>query len=63
MKNTMESIMKDTRYEMACTYIVNCLGTTEIYTRESKGKMIREWGKEEANIFFLNTREVMINII
>jgi len=63
MKNTIANILKDSRYNMACTYIVNCLGITEIYTRETKDKMIRHWGLEEANVYFLNTREVMVNVI
>lgn len=62
MKNTVANIMKDTRYNMACTYIVNCMGETEIFTRETKDKMIRHWGLEEANVYFINTRELMINI-
>ena len=63
MKNTLETIFTDSRYNMACTYIVNCMGVTEIYTRETKDKMFRMWGKEEANVHFMNTRELVINII
>ena len=63
MKNTLETIFADTRYNMACTYIVNCMGITEIYTRETKDKMFKMWGKEEAVVHFLNTRELVINII
>lgn len=62
MKNTVENIFKDSRYDMACTYIVNCLGVTEVYTRETKRNLFRDWGKEEATVRFLNTREVVINI-
>lgn len=60
MKNTVENIFKDSRYNMACTYIVNCLGTTEVFT--NKLKMLQNWGREEAAVHFLNTREVVINI-
>lgn len=62
MKNTVQKIMKDDRYNMACTYIVKCMGETEIFTREQKNSLIRVWGLEEANAYFLNTREVIINI-
>lgn len=62
MTNTVQEILKDRRYDMACTYIVNCMGETEIFNREQKSKLIRIWGAEEANAFFLNTREVIINI-
>lgn len=63
MKNTVEKIFEDTRYNMACTYIVNCMGETEIFTRETKSKLLRVWGKEEAKVYFLNTREVVINVL
>jgi hypothetical protein len=63
MKNTVEKIFEDTRYNMACTYIVNCMGVTDIFTRETKSKLLRVWGKEEARVHFLNTREVVINVL
>lgn len=63
MKNTVEKIFEDTRYNMACTYIVNCMGVTDIFTRETKDKLFRVWGKEEATVYFLNTREVVVNIL
>lgn len=59
---SIEKIFEDSRYNMACTYIVNCMGVTEIYTRETKEKLFRDWGKEEANAYFLNTRELVINV-
>lgn len=62
MMNTVQEMLKDDRYDMACTYIVNCMGETEIFSREQKSKLIRIWGLEEANAYFLNTREVIINI-
>ena len=62
MKTTVKETFKDNRYNMACTYIVNCMGETEIFTRENKNDMIRIWGLEEATVHFLNTREVIINI-
>lgn len=62
MMNTIQNIFEDTRYNTACTYIVNCMGETEIFTRETKDKMFRIWGKEEAVVRFLNTREVVINV-
>ena len=62
MKNTLKTIFADTRYNMACTYIVNCMGITEIYTRETKDKMFRMWGEETATVRFLNTKELVINI-
>lgn len=62
MNNALENILKDNRYNMACTFIVNCMGETEVYTRENKDKMLRHWSKEEATVRFLNTREVVINI-
>lgn len=58
---TIQKIFEDTRYNTACTYIVNCMGTSEIFT--DKAKMLRNWGLEEATVYFLNTREVMINIL
>lgn len=58
---TIENIFEDTRYNMACTYIVNCMGTTEVFT--DKFKMLQNWGKEEATAYFLNTREVVINVL
>lgn len=58
---TIEKIFEDTRYNTACTYIVNCMGTTEVFT--DKFKLLLNWGKEEANAYFLNTREVMINVL
>lgn len=63
MKNTVAMILNDSRYDRACTFIVNCMGTTEAYIREHKDMLIRHWGLEEATVYFLNTREVMINII
>ena len=63
MKNTVANILKDTRYDRTCTFIVNCMGETEVYIREHKDMLIRHWGLEEATVYFLNTREVMINII
>lgn len=62
MANTIKEILKDSRYNMACTYIVNCLGETEVFTRDTKKDLIRIWGLEEASVYFLNTREVMINV-
>lgn len=59
---TIQNIFKDDRYNMACTYIVNCMGETEIFTRETKNNLFRIWGKEEATVRFLNTREVIINV-
>lgn len=60
---TVERIFEDSRYNMACTYIVRCMGEDEIYTRETKNKLFRDWGKEEATVDFLNTRELVINIL
>lgn len=57
---TIEKIFEDTRYNKACTYIVDCMGTREIFT--DKFKMLLNWGLEEAAVYFLNTREVMINV-
>lgn len=62
MTNTVGKSFEDPRFNMACTYIVNCMNETEVFTREYKAKMIRIWGKEEATVRFLNTREVVINI-
>ena len=59
---SVEKILEDSRYNKVVTYIVNCLGVTEIYTKETRGKLLRDWGKEDANVFFLNTRELVINI-
>lgn len=61
MKNTVENIFKDSRYNRACTYIVECMGITEVFT--DKAKMLRMWGQEEARVYFLNTREVIVNIM
>lgn len=58
---TIENIFEDTRYNKACTYIVNCMGITEVFT--DKFKMLQHWGKEEATAYFLNTREVVINVL
>ena len=65
MKNTVANIMKDSRYNMACAYIIRCIGETEIYTRENVYKMIRDWGEEEATIRFraVNSNEVVITIL
>lgn len=65
MKNTVAYILNDSRYDRACTYIVRCMGETEIYTRENVDKMIRDWGKEEATIRFraVNSNEVVISIL
>lgn len=60
MKNTISEALKDTRYNKASTFIVKCLGTTEVYT--DKTKLLLNWGEEEGNLYFLNTKEVMINI-
>lgn len=62
MGNTVNEIMKDTRYNMACTYIVRCMGETEVFTRETKDKLFRLWGYDEAIVRFLNTRELEIII-
>ena len=62
MKNTVAIILQDSRYDRACTFIVKCMGTTEVYIREHKDLLLRHWGLEEANVYFLNTREVMIDI-
>ena len=59
---SVEKILEDNRYNMAITYIVNCLGVTEIYTKETREKLLRHWGKEDASVFFLNTRELVVNI-
>lgn len=59
---TVSKIFEDSRYEMACTYIVNCLGETECFTRETKRDLFRIWGEEECTVRFLNTRELQINI-
>lgn len=61
MTNTVENIFKDSRYNMACTFIVNCMDTVEVFT--DKAKMLRMWGQEEAKVYFLNTREVIVNIM
>lgn len=61
MTNTVENIFKDSRYSMACTFIVNCMDTVEVFT--DKAKMLRMWGQEEARVYFLNTREVIVNIM
>lgn len=58
---TVENIFEDPRYNRACTYIVNCMGTTEVFT--DKFEMLQNWGKEEATAYFLNTREVVINVL
>ena len=60
---TVREALKDDRYNMACNFIVYCFGETEVFTREEKDKMIRIWGEEEARVYFLNTREVTINIL
>lgn len=59
---TVNEIFKDTRYNMYCTYIVRCMGDEEIFTRETKSKLTRIWGLEEATIQAINTRELIINI-
>lgn len=59
---SVEKILEDSRYNNVVTYIVNCLGVTEIYTKETREKLLRDWSKEDANVFFLNTRELVINI-
>lgn len=63
MKNTLRNILKDGRYDMACTYIVKVMGETEIYTRETKENMFLFWGEDEATVRFMNTRELVIEII
>lgn len=60
MKNTVSRIFTDSRYNMARTYIVRCMGAEEVFT--DKSNLLRNWGKEEATAYFLNTREVIINI-
>lgn len=60
---TINEILKDNRYNIACTFIVNCMGETEIFTRETKSKMLRIWGLEEASVRFLNTKEVEIIVM
>lgn len=59
---SVEKILEDSRYNKVVTYIVNCLGVTEIYTKETREKLLRDWSKEDAKVFFLNTRELVINI-
>lgn len=61
MENTVKNKFKDSRYNIAKTYIINCLGVTEIYT--DKEKMLWDWGNESCTIYFLNTRELFITII
>ena len=61
-KMTIKNIFEDSRYNMARTYIVNCMGETDVFARETKQKMIRIWGEEEAIVYFLNTREIVINV-
>lgn len=60
VKRFMETMKNETT---AITFIINCLGTQESYTKQEITKLIEEWGKEEVNIYFmLNTREMVINI-
>ena len=59
---TVNEIMKDRRYDMACTYIVRYMDVTEVFTRETKDKLFKMWGLEEATVRFLNTRELEIII-
>lgn len=60
VKRFMETMKSETT---AITYIINCLGTQENYTKEEAGKLIEEWGKEEVESYYmLNTREMVINI-
>lgn len=57
---TLNKIFEDTRYNMACTYLVYCMGTMEVFT--DKTKLMNNWGEEEATVLFLNTRELQIVI-
>ena len=60
IKRFMETMANETT---AITFIINCLGTQESYTKEEADKLVWEWGKEEVKSYFmLNTREMMINI-
>lgn len=59
---TINEIFEDTCYNMVCTYIVRCMNEEEIYTRETKGTLLRHWGLEEAIVQWINTREIIINI-
>lgn len=56
----LRKIFEDKRYNMACTYIVYCMGTTEVFT--DKTRLMNNWGEEEAVVRFLNTRELEIFI-
>lgn len=56
----VKEIFSDTRYKMATTYLVYCMGTMEVFT--DKTKLVNNWGEEEAVVRFLNTRELQIVI-
>jgi hypothetical protein len=60
MNNTIGEALKDSRYNMAITFIVQCMGIIEVYT--DKNKLILNWGKEEGKVHFLNTKELIVNI-
>lgn len=59
-KMKVKEIFADTRYNMAITYLVYCMGTMEVFT--NKAKLMNHWGEEEATVRFLNTRELQIVI-
>ena len=56
----VKKFFEDTRYNMACTYLVYCMETMEVFT--DKTKLMNNWGEEEAVVRFLNTRELQIVI-
>lgn len=60
IKRFMETMKSETT---AITFIINCLGTQESYTKEETDKLIEEWGEEEVESYYMmNTKEMMINI-
>lgn len=59
---TLKEALSDTRYDMAGMFTVMHDGKREFFDRGDKAALIEKWGNAKVNLFFLNTREVMINI-
>ena len=57
--DTVETVVRNAM--KALTYIIRCEGEEEVFT--DIFNLNRVWGEEEVyNYFFLNTREMIINI-
>lgn len=61
-KDLVKEIVNYEEYSAVHTYIVNCFDEIEIFTRENQKNLIKLWGLEKAEAYFLNAKTLVLNI-